>query len=1532
MANYPPSAWTTPVRTRRRPRSEPLVTLSPEALAPTQSAPSNSNWRSSVYVSLDYFDPAGVQELPWAVSRLSERRRQRQSRSRQSVQLESIPAVELDATLKPGDGPFDFERTLRFIRRKMEEAHIEGRELGIVFQNLRVVGLGASISYQPTLGSILNPNFILEKIMTLRNPPLRTILGGFSGVVRPGEMLLVLGRPGSGCSTLLKTLANQTDEYHSVSGSVRYDALSPEDIRAHYRGDVLYCPEDDVHFPTLTVEQTLRFAARLRAPQADARFQSRDEYVDSMVEILLTIFGLRHVRQTQVGDNAIRGVSGGQKKRVSIAEALATRARISAWDNSTRGLDASTALEFGRALRIATDVARLTTIVSLYQASESLYALFDKVCVVSEGRMVYFGRTDQAREYFLSLGYVPQAERQTTPDFLVSVMDPLGRVVHPSLPIHDRARPRTSDEFAKHFLASPLMEQNLEDIADYIQECDLNKDRAQQYQRSARAEHAKGTRRSSPYTTSLVMQAHALILRRFQIIMGFLTPTVINVISFVVQGVITGSVFVNSPESTSAFFSRGGVMFFAILFSVLTSTAEIVELFKQRQITLRLVQARAALYHPFIEAVALTLVDIPITFGTTTIFAIILYFMVGLQRTAAQFFIFCLFVFTTAITMKAFFRAIAAAFTSPAVAQAFAGLMTLLLILYTGYTIPKSSRTGALRWITYINPLRYGFEGIMSNEFHTLKGSCASLVPRGPGYENVTLANQVCATVGAVAGQTFVDGNSFIAESYGYSIKNQWLNVGLVIAFAGVFLVALFVFTEFNTSSSTDTSVVLFKRGSKTATGLVAVDINYEDVDKKLGAATRSPVYLAQIKDPAPTVARPVKDIFSWKNLTYTVPVKDGTRTLLDNVSGYVSPGTITALMGESGAGKTTLLNVLAERTKSGAVHGDIFVNGHPMPPDFRSQTGYVEQLDTHAPMDTVREALLFSATLRQPASVPLAEKIAYVEKCLKMCGLEAVADASVGTLGVEHRKRTTIGVELAAKPKMLLFLDEASLSYLALLPLTTLLSQPTSGLDSQSAWAIMQFLKQLAANGQAILCTCLITLKPSAELFEMFDRLLLLRKGGQVVYFGNIGQDSNTLIQYFEANGSRSCDPSENPAEYMLDVIGAGSTASSGQDWVAVWRGSPESARTREELDKIHAHGQSRGALRATSTATFAAPWAQQTTSLLRRDFLARWRNPTYLIAKLVLNICSGLFMGFTFYKSENSQQGTQNKLFAIFMTTIMASPLSNQLQVLFLEMRKIYEIREGPTMIYSWTALITSQLLSEIPWNIMGSSLFFLCWYWTVGFDAFRAPYTYLASFSVSQCISQSHVLQMLGVIFPLWYTSLGQAVAAMSPTTEIAGVLFGFLFSFVCIFAGILQPAKELKWWKWMYRVSPFTYLIEVLLGQAVGKHDITCSAVELVRVDPPAGQTCGAYLASYISFAGGYLTNPNAVSACEFCSTATTDQLLGSGSNIFYSHRWRNVWLMLAYVGFNIISIYTLMWCFRIRTTNIFAIFKKRKTLG
>lgn len=159
------------------------------------------------------------------------------------------------------------------------------------------------------------------------------------------------------------------------------------------------------------------------------------------------------------------------------------------------------------------------------------------------------------------------------------------------------------------------------------------------------------------------------------------------------------------------------------------------------------------------------------------------------------------------------------------------------------------------------------------------------------------------------------------------------------------------------------------------------------------------------------------------------------------------------------------------------------------------------EQMDVHEGTATVREALRFSAYLRQPAEVPLPEKNAYVEDIIELLELQDLTEAMVSSLSVEARKRLTIGVELAAKPELLLFLDE-----------------PTSGLDAQSAWNLVRFLKKLANQGQAILCTIH---QPSSLLFESFDRLLLLERGGRTVYFGDIGRDACVIREYFSNNGA---------------------------------------------------------------------------------------------------------------------------------------------------------------------------------------------------------------------------------------------------------------------------------------------------------------------------------------------------------------------------------------------------------------------------
>lgn len=424
-----------------------------------------------------------------------------------------------------------------------------------------------------------------------------------------------------------------------------------------------------------------------------------------------------------------------------------------------------------------------------------------------------------------------------------------------------------------------------------------------------------------------------------------------------------------------------------------------------------------------------------------------------------------------------------------------------------------------------------------------------------------------------------------------------------------MFTCGLLFFTEYNAGLSGEIAVTLFKHESKT----YAINETPSSTDEKTpaggrnGVAGRSKTKSEVVKPRKPLPEAPaMTNIFSWQHIEYTIPLGKGEhRRLLNDVTGYVAPGKLTALMGESGAGKTTLLNALAQRIDTGVMSGNLLIDGQPIPVDFPSQIGYVQQMDTHVPTATVREALLFSAKLRQPTSVSLSEKKAYVETCLRMCGLEAYGDAIVGSLDTEHRKRTTIGVELAAKPKLLLFLDE-----------------PTSGLDSQSAWAIMLCLRSLANNGQAILCTIH---QPPAELFQIFDRLLLLRTGGETVYFGDIGPNSTILTRYFEQNGSRTCAPEENPAEFMLEVIGAGAMGTSEQDWHNIWKCSKEAKEVQQEVDTIHMNGPDRPLAGTSQYSEFATSWGYQVVELMRRNAQRHWRDPTYLMAKLTLNTIGG-------------------------------------------------------------------------------------------------------------------------------------------------------------------------------------------------------------------------------------------------------------------------------------------------------------------
>lgn len=573
-----------------------------------------------------------------------------------------------------------------------------------------------------------------------------------------------------------------------------------------------------------------------------------------------------------------------------------------------------------------------------------------------------------------------------------------------------------------------------------------------------------------------------------------------------------------------------------------------------------------------------------------------------------------------------------------------------------------------------------------------------------------------------------------------------------MIFFNAVYLIA----TEFISSDKSKAEALVFRPGHAPA------HLQSRN-DPESGPLAINRLEVAQTND---TIHLPQqRDVFSWKAVNYDIPVKEGTRRLLDDVNGWVKPGSLTALMGVSGAGKTTLLDTLAQRVSIGVVSGDILVNGQPLLPNFPRRTGYVQQQDLHLETTTVREALRFSAMLRQPRSVSRAEKYEYVEEVVKLLGMEDFAEAVVGSLGeglnVEQRKLLSIGVELAAKPSLLIFLDE-----------------PTSGLDSQSSWTICQFLRRLADHGQAVLATIH---QPSATLFQTFDRLLFLAKGGKTVYFGDIGEQSSTLLEYFEKQGARPCEELENPAEYILDMVAGDGCP--GADWPQAWKLSEEYQDVLSELDRIHFTRKDSDNEQDLDdeNAEFAMPFSTQMAVVLGRCFQGYYRQPDYIYAKFILGIASGLFIGFSFWQADNTQQGFQNVLFSIFLLCTIFNTLVNQIMPRFVTQRSLYEVRERPSRIYSWKVFILSQILVEVPWQVCLGVCSWASFYWSV--------------FGTGQD-SESRALIMLFIVqFYIYAASMAQFVVSAIPEPTLGAMLATLMFGLSFIFNGVLQPPSVL-----------------------------------------------------------------------------------------------------------------------------------------
>ena len=306
-------------------------------------------------------------------------------------------------------------------------------------------------------------------------------------------------------------------------------------------------------------------------------------------------------------------MSGGEKKRVSIAEAMITRASVQMWDNSTRGLDASTALEYVQSIRTLTNMANISSAVALYQAGETLYNSFDKVLLIDEGKCLYFGPADLAKQYFQDLGFSCPA-RWTTADFLTSVSDEHERSIKKGW--EDRI-PRSAEQFAAAYKKSETYQHNLNDIQEFEAHVEAQR-------RDRLAARSKKNKQKN-YTLPFHKQVWACTHRQFLIILGDKPSVVGKWGGLLFQGLIMGSLFYDLPNTSAGAFTRGGVLFLILLFNALLALAEMTAAFASKPILLK--HKSFSFYRPAAFAIAQTVLDIPLVLVQVVLFTSIIYFM-----------------------------------------------------------------------------------------------------------------------------------------------------------------------------------------------------------------------------------------------------------------------------------------------------------------------------------------------------------------------------------------------------------------------------------------------------------------------------------------------------------------------------------------------------------------------------------------------------------------------------------------------------------------------------------------------------------------------------------------------------------------------------------------------------------------------------------------------------------------------------------------------------------------------------------------
>ncbi|GMF25070.1 unnamed protein product [Phytophthora lilii] len=1242
----------------------------------------------------------------------------------------------------------------------------------------------------------------VAKKFSVRKHILRDVTGSF----RPGTVTLLLGQSGAGKSALMKLLSGRfpMGKEITLEGEMLYNDVSREKLRKRLPQFVNYVTQYDTHMPTMTVRETLAFAYECCTSRDQSSRSSIEKALDAATSgnqktpsEVLQMFGLDNCQNTIMGNHMVRGTSGGEKKRTTTGEMEFGTKFVTLMDEITTGLDSAAAFDIIAAQRDMARRQNKTVVISLLQPSPEIFGLFDDVLLLSEGRTLYHGPTSEVQNYFEMLGLICPPQRDLA-DFLCDLSTPQqiqfekGKPDLKEFTLQGRTtRPRSASEFADIWVRSPLYEKQEDEAETRITqenslEITLYMDEVPEFQQGFLA------------STWTLMKRQVVLTRRNT---AFLLGRAGLV--FIV-GLLFGSLFFNMNMVKAQI--TMGIIFAAVLFLGLGQSALLIIYFDARAVFYK--QRAANFYRTISYVLATSLVQIPIAIMETLVFGSLTYWMSGFVADVPSFFVFELILLLTIMVFSGVFFFLSAAMPNLHIAEPVAMVALLFFVLFAGFIVSKDQIPDGLMFLYWSDPVSWAVRSIAVSQYRSYEYDIC--VYDGMDY---------CLAFNKTLGE-------YSLGLFDVPADTKWVNYGLI--FLAVTYTVTMILSYFaleyhryerpehialpkNEDAEDDGFQLLESPPSNSQLSLLNIDqqqVKDTNVEVSVEGVSRY--------ERVPPVTVAFKDL--W--YTVSVPGRKGQPSqnvdLLKGITGYAMPGSLTALMGSTGAGKTTLMDVIAGRKTSGTIKGEILLNGFAATDlSVRRCTGYCEQTDVHSTASTFREALTFSAFLRQGSNVPDSEKHDTVSECLELLALEDIADHIIRGSSMEKMKRLTIGVEMAAQPSVL-FLDE-----------------PTSGLDARSAKVIMDGVRRVADSGRTVLCTIH---QPSSDVFFLFDSLLLLKRGGETVYFGDLGREGSSIIKYFEAIPSvPRIKDDYNPATWMLEVIGAG-VADVGDkqptedvDFVQVFNASASKKLLDEKLTKTGVFLPSEtiqslqyGKKRAASNGT-------QIRFLLRRFFRMFWRTPAYNLTRLAISPMLGLIFGIVYIDVDYTvYQGINSGLGMVFLSTVFIGivALISGLPMVFEERTSFYRERAAQTYNALW--YFVGFTIVELPYVVVCTALFTAVFYPMVGFVGFADAVFY--GFNIGLMI--------------LFQAYLGQLLVFAFPTLEVGSILGMLINAVSFMLMGFNPPADDIPHgYQWLHDLAPDRYSFGALAGTVFGY----CSDAQLAEIQM-AGATSPGGVAS------------------------------------------------------------------------------------